>query len=77
MAVLLSERVGLLREALEGVSEPNRTMFFLHEAHDIPLGELAEQFDVTIEAVKSRLKRTRKSLREDLLRRAEEPLGAI
>ena len=76
MAVLLNERLNLLREALEEVPEPNRTMFFLHEAQEVPLDELAKTFDVSVEAVKARLKRTRKTLRDGLLRRAEELLEA-
>lgn len=72
IALLIHERLLILREALTSVPEPNRTMFFLHEAQDVPLEELANRFSVTVEGVKARLKRTRMKLREELLERAEE-----
>lgn len=71
MALLIHERTQILREALTSVAEPNRTMFLLHEAQDVPLEELASRFSLTVEGVKARLKRTRTKLRDDLLERAE------
>jgi RNA polymerase sigma factor (sigma-70 family) len=72
VALLVHERLVILREALTSVSEPNRTMFFLHEAQDVSLEELANRFSLTVEGVKARLKRTRMKLREELLVKAEE-----
>jgi RNA polymerase sigma-70 factor, ECF subfamily len=70
-AVLLKERIELLKEALAEVPEPNRSLFVLHEGRDHTIEELARRFELTEEGVKSRLKRTRAHLRQELLTLAE------
>jgi RNA polymerase sigma-70 factor (ECF subfamily) len=71
VGVLLGERLSLLAEALEEIPEPNRSLLLLHEGQQEPLGALARRYELTEEAVKSRLKRTRALVRDTLLRRAE------
>jgi RNA polymerase sigma-70 factor, ECF subfamily len=75
MVVLLRERLGFLQDSLEAVPEPNRTLLLLHEGEDVPLADLAERFDLSLDSVKSRLKRTRALVRENLLKAAGEPSG--
>ena len=72
VAVLLGERISLLREALEDVPEDNRALLLLHEGNEVPLADLADRYDMTIDSVKSRLKRTRAKLRARLIELADE-----
>ncbi len=74
-AVLLSERLALLREALADLSDQNRALLLAHEAGDEPIAELAKRFDTTEEGIKSRLKRSRAQLRTRLLELANDPSG--
>lgn len=67
--VLVKEQLAQLRGALEHVAEPNRSLLLLHEGMDIPLTELAARFELTTDAVKARLRRTRARVREVLLER--------
>jgi RNA polymerase sigma-70 factor (ECF subfamily) len=57
------ERVGA---ALKTLPELNRTLIYLHEADGVPIRELGERFQLSSEAVKSRLKRARTELRHQL-----------
>ncbi len=71
--LLLDERLLILRRLLDGLKEPDRSLLLLHEGQAVPLQELAARFDLTVDAVKSRLKRTRRELRAQLLAVAEGP----
>ncbi len=64
---LLTEQLHLLAEVLSTVPEPNRSLLLRHEAGDEPLDALALAFDLTVDAVKARLRRTRHEVREALL----------
>ena len=57
------ERVGA---ALRSLPEVNRNLIYLREGENLSIKELAAQFDLSQEAVKSRLKRARVQLREAL-----------
>ncbi len=72
---MLQQRLGILSEVLAGVPEPNRSLLLLHEGDDLPLAELAGHFGLTVDGVKSRLRRTRKLLRARLLDKAEEEVS--
>lgn len=74
VAVLLEERISLLNEALEDVPEDNRMLLLLHEGKEVPLAELAEQYGLSVNGVKSRLKRTRATLRARLIDLADEEI---
>lgn len=71
-ALLIHERLEIMKEALWGVDETNRSLLLLHEGQDASIESLAEQFGLSEEGVKSRLKRTRAHLRQVLLSKAEE-----
>jgi RNA polymerase sigma factor (sigma-70 family) len=62
----LSSELGRIEAAIRDLPEPNRTMLLLHETEEIPIEELATRFEMTSDAVKSRLKRSRSRLRQDL-----------
>ncbi len=72
MAMLLHERLELLEQVLANTAEPNRSLLLLHEGQDRSVAELAEQFDLSHQAVKARLKRARSVVRERLLKLAEQ-----
>jgi RNA polymerase sigma-70 factor (ECF subfamily) len=72
MERLVRERSEVLAVVLDETPEPNRSLLLLHEGQDVSLGELTERFDLTLDGVKSRLKRTRSLLRGRLLELAEE-----
>jgi len=67
LSLLLRERLELVRLEIDALGEPNRTMLMLHDIQEVPIAELTEKFDMTNEAVKSRLKRARAIVRENLL----------
>ncbi len=62
----LSERLLILGQLMEKIPEPNRSLFLLHEGQEHSLQELALRFQLTENAVKGRLKRTREKLRAQL-----------
>ncbi|MBW1872411.1 MAG: sigma-70 family RNA polymerase sigma factor [Deltaproteobacteria bacterium] len=65
--LLISERLDILGRVLEEIGEPNRELFLLHEGQEVSLSELADKFGLSIDGIKSRLKRTRARLRARLL----------
>jgi RNA polymerase sigma-70 factor (ECF subfamily) len=67
MRLMLQERVSLLHLALSEVEEPNRSLLLLHEGEDVSIEALAERHGLSVEGVKSRLKRTRSRIRARLL----------
>lgn len=72
MQTMLGQRLEMLQLVLGEVDETNRSLLLLHEGQERSLDELAQRFDLTLDGVKSRLKRTRAALRERLLALAEE-----
>lgn len=71
--VFLDERIAILKKALEEESQPNRDLLLLHEGEGVPLAELAQRFDMTVDSVKARLKRSRARLRQRLIAIATSP----
>jgi len=67
LQLILTERLEMVRAQIEKLEEPNRSLLKLHDLEEIPIAELAHRFDLTAEAVKSRLKRARTRVREQLL----------
>ncbi len=67
LRIILRERLELVRREIEALDEPNRTLLTLHDIQEVPIANLVAQFDMTKEAVKSRLKRARATVRENLL----------
>jgi len=71
LRVQLEERLSVLREVLERIAEPDRSLFLLHEDRELSLAALAGQFGLSVDAVKARLKRTRAAIRVQILAMAE------
>lgn len=55
-----------LREAVDSLSHPYRTVIVLYYYEDIPIAQIASITNTTVIAVKQRLSRARKQLREIL-----------
>ncbi len=64
---LLKERLELLSREIDNLDEPNRSLLRRHDVEEVPIADLAAEFEMTAEAVKSRLKRGRAQVRERLL----------
>jgi RNA polymerase sigma-70 factor (ECF subfamily) len=69
LQLLLKERLDLLSREVERLDEPNRSLLRLHDIEEKPIAELASQFDMSEEAIKSRLKRGRALVRERLIKK--------
>ena len=55
-----------IRQAVESLAEVDRDVFLLRESAGLNYGEIAEACDLSVEAVRARLKRAREQLRESL-----------
>ena len=56
----------VMNDSVQRLPEDLRTVFLLRDVEELSNAQVAEVLDLTIAAVKSRLHRARKSLREDL-----------
>jgi RNA polymerase sigma-70 factor, ECF subfamily len=65
--LMISERLMLVQNEIDKLKEPNRTMLMLHDVEEVPIAALTDQFQMTEESVKSRLKRSRATVRQNLL----------
>ena len=66
--LIIAERMELVYKEMEKLKEPNRSLLMLHDVQEVPIAELMQKFDMTEEAVKSRLKRSRAAVRSNLLK---------
>jgi DNA-directed RNA polymerase specialized sigma24 family protein len=64
---MVSERLMLVQNEIDKLKEPNRTMLMLHDVEEVSIADLTERFKMTEESVKSRLKRSRATVRQNLL----------
>jgi RNA polymerase sigma factor (sigma-70 family) len=55
-----------LKQAVGALAEIDRDVFLLRESAGLNYGEIAAACDLTVEAVRARLKRAREQLRESL-----------
>lgn len=69
LQIMLAQRLELVRGEMEKLKEPNRSLLVMHDVKEVPISELAQTFDLTEEGVKSRLKRSRAMVRQNLLDR--------
>jgi len=69
LQLLLKERLELLGQEIDELDEPNRSLLRLHDVQEVPVAALVEQFGLTEEAIKSRLKRGRATVRDQLLKK--------
>ena len=60
-------QIKVLYAALEEVSEKNREAFVLHEIEGLPLKEVAEIANVSINTIAARVRRTRENLKQILI----------
>ena len=67
MALMFAERLDLVLREIEALSEPDRTLLLRHDVHEESIENLATEFNLSKDAVKSRLKRSRRAVRENLL----------
>jgi RNA polymerase sigma-70 factor (ECF subfamily) len=67
LRLMLAERLAMVQAEIERLKEPNRTLLTLHDIEEVSIAELTARFEMTEEAVKSRLKRSRAEVRENLL----------
>ncbi|MCP4199699.1 MAG: RNA polymerase sigma factor [Proteobacteria bacterium] len=69
LRLIIAERMELVYREIDKLKEPNRSLLMLHDVKEVPISALTDQFDMTEEAVKSRLKRSRAEVRSQLLNR--------
>jgi RNA polymerase sigma-70 factor (ECF subfamily) len=67
LQLMIAQSLEMVRAELERLDETNRSLFEAHDIDEVPIAELAERFEMSAEAVKSRLKRARAQVREGLL----------
>ena len=65
--LIMAQSLKHLQTHMETLKEPNRSMLIAHDMHEEPIDELASRFEMTEDAVKSRLKRSRQKIREAVL----------
>jgi RNA polymerase sigma-70 factor (ECF subfamily) len=75
--MLREERIAMVREALQTLTEEHRAILVLREMQENSYEEIAEILDISIGTVRSRLSRSRRQLKLALeaMQRAEEPKG--
>jgi len=65
--LIMAQRLTMVNNEIEALDEPNRSLLKAHDVEEISIADLAEKFDMTSEAVKSRLKRSRAIVRDRLI----------
>jgi RNA polymerase sigma-70 factor (ECF subfamily) len=75
--MLREERIAMVREALQTLTEEHRAILVLREMQENSYEDIAEILDISIGTVRSRLSRSRRQLKLALeaMQRAEEPKG--
>ncbi len=71
-ALAVRRRVDLLAAAISDLDPLHREVILLRDIQELSAPEAAQQLDISIDALKSRLHRARVNLREHVLRRATE-----
>ena len=67
LRLMVAEQLTLVQQEIDKLKEPNRTMLMLHDVEEVSISDLTERFQMTEESVKSRLKRSRAVVRQNLL----------
>jgi RNA polymerase sigma-70 factor (ECF subfamily) len=60
------ELAAAIRQAVDALADVDRDVFLMRESAGLSYGEIAEACDLSVEAVRARLKRAREQLRESL-----------
>ena len=71
VAVMMEEKLAALQRAIERLRDKDKQMLQAVEWQGQSLAEVADSFDLSVSAVKSRMFRIRQQLREQLLQRFE------
>lgn len=67
LRLILAQRLDLLYAEIDRLEEPNRSLLKMHDIDEATISELQARFDMTEDAIKSRLKRARSEVRRRLL----------
>lgn len=62
--LIMAQGLELVSNEIEALDEPNRSLLKAHDIEETPIKDLAVSFEMTEEAVKSRLKRSRAFVRD-------------
>ncbi len=65
--LIMAQGLSMVNEEIEALDEPNRSLLKAHDIDETPIRELATSFEMSQEAVKSRLKRARATVRDRLV----------
>ena len=68
--LMMAQSFQQVLDEVDQLTEPNRSLLLGHDMNEEPIVVLAERYNMSEDAVKSRLKRSRAQLRESLLARA-------
>lgn len=77
VVLLMSERLGALEEAMNDLRPEDRDLLAAAEWEDRPLKDVADQRGLTVPAVKSRLFRIRRQLKENVAQRFEKKAAGL
>ncbi len=75
VSVMMEEKLAALQRAIERLRDKDRQMLQAVEWQGQSLAEVAESFDLSVSAVKSRMFRIRQQLRENLMAKFEDGEG--
>lgn len=67
LRLMLAERLAMVQSEIEKLKEPNRSLLMLHDVEEVSISDLMSRYEMTEESVKSRLKRSRAQVRENLI----------
>lgn len=68
LRLILAERLEQVYAEIEKLEEPNRSLLMLHDVEEVTVEDLAGRFGMSENAVKSRLKRSRARVRDNLIK---------
>jgi len=69
LRLIVAEGLRMVDTEIQALEEPNRSLLRAHDIEEVPIADLAARFDLTEEAIKSRLKRARAQVRDRLVAR--------
>lgn len=69
-SLIMFQSFDMLIDEIEQLGEPNKSLLLGHDMHEESIASLAKKHFLSVDAVKSRLKRSRAQLRESLLAKA-------
>jgi len=64
LKLMMYQGLARIKSEIDNLDEPNRTLLFAHDVKEEPIADLAKRFDLSVNSIKSRLKRSRAQVRE-------------